>query len=162
PTLRQRDCHAVHAGDRIEQCSNRMLNVLVNIARPADVLHQVNAVWLQRLMNTFQDVERLCLIVNSIKCCDEVEGFGRCSLVEITQIDRDEVDVVAPASRRFVACVRNRVLREIHPHESAPGIECCERVQNVPPTTSYVKHADALCETIGQTGYQGKDVRFKR
>jgi hypothetical protein len=44
-----------------------MLDVLLNVARSADVLHQVHAVWLQRSMNTLEDVEWPRLIVDPIK-----------------------------------------------------------------------------------------------
>jgi hypothetical protein len=120
-----------------------MLDVLVNVARSADVLHQVHAVWLQRSANALEDVERPRLVVDRIKGRDEVEGFGLRSLVEVTQIARDELDVVATRSRRVFSRVRDRTLRMIHSDESALGIECREPVQDERPTASYVKHADA-------------------
>src|SRR5690606_24349413 len=45
--LRERHGHAVHARDRIEQRAERMIPVLVRVARSADVLHHVDAVVLQ-------------------------------------------------------------------------------------------------------------------
>jgi hypothetical protein len=50
-----------------------MLDISVHVACPADVLHDVDAFWLQCAMNTFEHIERLRLIVNGIGGCDEVD-----------------------------------------------------------------------------------------
>lgn len=43
-TLRQRDGHAMHDRDRVEQCSQRVPSVVVMVAGSMNVLRQVNAV----------------------------------------------------------------------------------------------------------------------
>ena len=70
-----------------------MLDISVHVACPADVLHEVDAFWLQCAMNTFECIERLCLIVNGIESCDEVEGLRFRILIEGAQIEGDELAV---------------------------------------------------------------------
>ncbi len=41
--LSQGDSHTVHARDGVEQGSDGMLDVLVHMACPANVLHQINS-----------------------------------------------------------------------------------------------------------------------
>ena len=41
--LRQRDRHAVHARDHVEERRARMIEVLVDMTRPLDVLHEIDA-----------------------------------------------------------------------------------------------------------------------
>jgi hypothetical protein len=96
-----------------------MLDVLVDVARSADVLHQVHAVWLQRSTYTLENVERPRLIVDRIKGRDEVEGFGLRSLIEVTQIGRDELDVVmAGLAQQFGVSLRTA--RKLHRQMSRP------------------------------------------
>jgi hypothetical protein len=71
----------------------------VHVARPADVLHQIHTLWLQRPINTLENIEWLGLIVNGVKGRDEIEGFGFSSLVEVAQIDGRELGIVEPGSR---------------------------------------------------------------
>jgi hypothetical protein len=80
------------------------------VARPADVLHQIHPLWLQGSIDTLEDIEWLGLIVDGIKCCDEIKGFGLRSLVEIAQIDGSKLDIVEPGPRHFLSRVGNRML----------------------------------------------------
>src|SRR6185503_21225258 len=58
----QRDGHAVHAGDRIDERRHRVRRVLVQVAGDADVLHQVHAVGAQRVVDVAQYRARRRLI----------------------------------------------------------------------------------------------------
>src|SRR5512141_1059597 len=49
--LRQRHGHAVHGRDGVQERSDRVIEVLVHVARPPDVLHQVPPVGLQCAMD---------------------------------------------------------------------------------------------------------------
>jgi len=51
-----------------------MIRVLVNMARAADVLHQIYARRPERLVNALQHVERLRLVVDRIERRHEVIG----------------------------------------------------------------------------------------
>ena len=70
-TLRQRHRHAVHARNRVKQGTNRVLPVVLDIARSFDVLRQVDSVIGQRDPNAAQDVPRAGLVVNGIEGGDE-------------------------------------------------------------------------------------------
>src|SRR5262245_51210916 len=125
-----------------------MLDVLVHVARPVDVLHQIYPLWLQCPIDTLEDIERLGLIVYGVKGRDEIKGFGLRSLVEVAQIDGGKLGIVEPGSRHFLSRVGYRVLGKVHPHESAPGIERRQPGEHASSTASEVEHADALRETI--------------
>ena len=71
-----------------------MLDISVHVACPVDVLHEVDAFWLQCAMNTFEHIERLRLIVNGVEGCDEVEGLRFRILIEGAQIAGDELAIV--------------------------------------------------------------------
>src|SRR5262245_41299982 len=90
-SLSQRDRHAVHAGSGVQERADWVIDVLVNVARTIDVLHQVDAIVLQRTPNSHEHVEWLSLIVDRIERGDEVEGLRLCGPVEVAEIDRDEL-----------------------------------------------------------------------
>jgi hypothetical protein len=47
--LRERDRHAVHGGDGVHERAQQVVDVVVDVARAGDVLHQVDAVGAQGL-----------------------------------------------------------------------------------------------------------------
>jgi hypothetical protein len=63
----------VQAGDRVEKCSERKFDVLVDEARSPDVLHQIGAGAFQGAVNPLQDIQRLALIVDGVARRDDVE-----------------------------------------------------------------------------------------
>src|SRR5262245_51787039 len=73
-TLSEPDGHAVEARDRVEERADRVVEVLVHPARGADVLHQVEAVRLERPVNSPQDLEGPALVVYGVEGRDQVEG----------------------------------------------------------------------------------------
>src|SRR5690606_17717693 len=85
--LRQRNGHAVHAGDGIKQSTDRMLTVLVNMAGTADILHQVYPVRRQCAVDAPEHVERLGLVMHGVEGGDELERLGLGGPVEVGEID---------------------------------------------------------------------------
>src|SRR6185503_16705749 len=107
------------AGRSVEKSSDWMIDVLVDEARSSDVLHHVDAVALQRAVNPLQQVERLALIVNGVECRHEVERLGRRSPTEVTEIHRDELDVLQALGRRLLTPGASGLRREVHSDETA-------------------------------------------
>ena len=94
PALRQRDSHAVHARYGVEESPDRVFDVLVHVARAADVLHEIHAVGFQGPMNALEHVERLGLVVYRIEGSHEIERLGLGAAVEGAEIDGNELDVL--------------------------------------------------------------------
>ena len=83
----------------IEECPERMVEVLLDLAGAFDVLHEVDAVRLERPMDAFRHVEWARLVMKRIEGRDEVEGGRRGGLVEGAQIALDELDIWGDGSR---------------------------------------------------------------
>jgi hypothetical protein len=96
-----------------------MGDILVDVARSLDVLHQIHAVGLERLMNAFENAERSALIVDGVERRNEVELFGRRRLVEIAQVTGNKLRVLQRLLGRLGAGEGDRLRLEIHPRESA-------------------------------------------
>ena len=84
--LGERDRHAVHARDHVEERPAGVVEVLVVVARPLDVLHEVDAVRLQRPADPLQQSERPRLVVDGVERGDEGEGLRLGVDVEAAQV----------------------------------------------------------------------------
>ena len=56
----------MEAGHRVKECADRVIDVLVHMVRSLDVLHQVDAIAREGVVNALQQVQRLALIVHGI------------------------------------------------------------------------------------------------
>ena len=63
-----------------------MFQVVVDMARSLDILHQIGAVSSQCLEYAFQHIERFGLVMNGVESCDEVEGLLLNGFVKIAQV----------------------------------------------------------------------------
>lgn len=139
PPLGQRNGHAVHAGNGVQEGADRVLDVLVNVTGSTDVLHEVDAVRLQCPVNPAENVERFRLIVDRVERGDEAESFPFRARVEIAQVGGDEIDVHQPGRLRLLSREGDRLLREIHPDETAPRVQKASLLRMRPrpqPTSS--------------------------
>src|SRR5687768_13707684 len=134
-----------------------MIDVLVNVARPFDVLHQVDAIALQRVANALQDVQRLALIVHGIERRDEVERFGFGGLVEFAEVDRCKLNVLEALGRSLVTRGPNGFLREVHSHEAALREQFGQPVQSATTAASSIERSQATRELPGQTWDERED-----
>ena len=160
--LGQRDGHAVQARHGVEEGPDRVADVVVDVARSFDVLHQVDAVSPERPGNALQDVQRLALIVHRIERGDEVERFGRGRPVEVAEIDVLKFDVLQPSGRRLGTRGPERFVRKIHTHEMAFRKEVRQPVQNAAAAASDIECPRAALEVRRQAGYEREDVGFER
>ena len=131
---------------------------------PADVLHQVDAVRLQRAVDALQHVERLRLVVDRVERRDEVERLRLGRLVEVAQIVGDELDVasspLAAASSRARA---DRLRGEVHARRSGSrGNSSASRlmIRPLPQPTSSTRMPAR--QPLGQPGHERQDVRLER
>src|ERR671910_1277667 len=72
PALRQGDGHAVHSGDGVEERSDGVVEVIVDVAGARDVLHQVDPVIFKGVGYTLKPRPWLCLVVDRIEGGDQV------------------------------------------------------------------------------------------
>src|SRR5688572_33240569 len=107
-----------------------MAYVFVHMARALDVLHEVDAVSLQRAMDALQHAQRPCLVVHGVERGDAVEGARLCRRVEVAQVSDDEVDVVETLPGGLRARVADRLIREVDASEPAGGKQRGESVQD--------------------------------
>src|SRR5215212_10758784 len=70
--LRQRDRHAVHGGDGVEERPDGMVHVVVMVAGARDVLHQVDPIRAQPIGYTLQHCCRPGLIMHHVEGGDKV------------------------------------------------------------------------------------------
>ena len=70
--LGQRDRHAVHGRDGVQERPERVVHVVVDVAGARDVLHQVDAVVAQGLGDALEHRRRLGLVVDRVEGGDEV------------------------------------------------------------------------------------------
>src|ERR671910_263282 len=70
--LRQGDGHAVHSGDGVEERSDGVVEVIVDVAGARDVLHQVDPVIFKGVGYTLKPRPWLCLVVDRIEGGDQV------------------------------------------------------------------------------------------
>src|SRR5262245_8713825 len=119
PALREGHRHAVHARDGVKKGPDRVFDVLVHVARAADVLHEIHAVGFQSPMNALQHVERLGYVVYRIEGRHEIERLWLGSSVESAEIDGNELDVLETSFRRLVARIPSGLAREVHADEAA-------------------------------------------
>ena len=98
--LGQRDGHAVHRRAGVEHRAERMADVVADVARAPDVLHQVHPVGFQGAADSLQDVQRPGLVVDGVERRDDIEGLGLGRLVEAGQIALDELDIPQAFRRR--------------------------------------------------------------
>ena len=96
-----------------------MVDVLVDVARALDVLHQVRAVRLERAPDALQERERARLVVHRVERRHVGEGLGLCVDVERAEVALLEADVVEPALGRLLRRVRDRVRRQVVALEAA-------------------------------------------
>ncbi|HKN27157.1 MAG TPA: hypothetical protein VJY34_04455 [Roseiarcus sp.] len=109
--LRQGHRHAVHAGDRVEQRTQRVVEIAVVAARALYVLGQTNPVRGERSVDAAQHRQRSRLVVNRIEGGDEVEGSRLGRLVEIAEVARREFDFFCAMLGRFLPGERNGLFR---------------------------------------------------
>ena len=138
-----------------------MIDVLVDVARSFDVLHQVDAVACERAMNALQEVQRLALIVHGIERRDEVKrlGFGR--LVEFAEVGRRELDVLQAPGRSLVTRGLEWLpSRGPFPRSGSSGTvrpigSACDRCR------IRIEPSQAARELLGQTRNERQDMRFE-
>jgi hypothetical protein len=135
--------------------------VLADVSRSPDVLHEVQAVALERAADAPQDPERLGLIVDRIERRHEVELIRGRRRVEVAQVADDELGVRELSRRRFRARERDPLGREVHAREPAPGVARGDVVEDAPTAAAHVEHPDARGQAIGQTGHQRHDVALE-
>ena len=100
-----------------------MFQVVVDMARSLDILHQIGAVSSQCLEYAFQHIERFGLVMNGVESCDEVEGLLLNGFVKIAQVGDLELGVLQSLLRGQVARKLNRFLGQVEARKVAVGIK---------------------------------------
>ena len=72
--LRQRHRHGMPARNRVKQGTDRVLPVMLDVARGSDVLRRVDSIVGQQDPNAAQDISRAGLVVNGVEGGDEVKS----------------------------------------------------------------------------------------
>ena len=138
-----------------------MIDVLVDMARSLDVLHQVDTIAFEGAVNALQEVERLALIVHGIERRDEVERLGFGHPVEFAEVDRGELNVLQALGRRLLMRGPYCFLRKVHSDEAALRKQFGQPVQNATAATPGIKPSQAAGQLVGQTWDEREDVGLK-
>ena len=139
--LRQRHRHAVHARNRVKQGTNRVLPVVLDVARGFDVLRQVDSVLGQRDPNAAQDISRAGLVVNGIEGGDEVKSAWLGLLVETAEVASDEAHVLVAPLFGLDAREFDSLFREIDSDEPAIREPSSQQVERPAPPAADVEDA---------------------
>lgn len=99
-----------------------MLAIVLVMARRVNVLRKINPVFLQRMPNTLEQVERLSLVVDCVERGCQVESVGLGVAVEVAQIAHLELQVVEPALRGPVVRPVDRRVRQVVADEPVESI----------------------------------------
>ena len=111
----------MQARNRVKQGTERVLPIVLDIARGFDVLRQVDAVVSQRDPNAAQDVSGVGLVVNGIEGGDKVKSARLRLLVEPAEVASNEARVLVGSLFGFCAGEFNGLFREIDSNEPAIG-----------------------------------------
>ena len=147
-TLRQRHRHALHARNRVKQGTERVLPIVLDMARGFDVLRQVDAVFSQRDPNAAQDVPRAGLVVNGIEGGDEVKSAGLGLLVEPAEVASNEARLLVRSLFGLHAGEFNGLFREIDSDKPAIREPSSQEVQRPAPPSADVQDTDAVLKPL--------------
>ena len=95
--------HAVHRRDRVQERRDRVVEVLLEVARGQDVLHQERAAGPQCGDDLAQHDVRLRLVVNGVERGDQVERFLLAELRDVALFEADVLEPWRSASSRAAA-----------------------------------------------------------
>ena len=132
-----------------------MLDVLVDVTRTADVLHQEDPVAPQGRADRLEHLGGFRLVVDGIERGDEVEVIARDRLGRVAHFEADvvEPDLPGVALRRG-----DRLDRQIAPDEPAAR-ECLGHpAHGAAPATAYVEHVDPRVEPLRQARHCRQDL----
>ena len=104
--LGQRHSHAMHRADRVKKRTQRMFDVLFQIAGRTDVLHQERAARLQRCVDVVQHRRRGLLVVHNVKPRDQVKPIVFAKARHIPHFKRH---VIEAATSDFFICRSDRL-----------------------------------------------------
>ena len=137
PALGQRDGHAVQRAHRVEQRSERVADVVLEVARDPRLLHHEGAARDEGVVDARQHALRVDLVVEGVEHEDGVEGLGRLQLRDVGAPRRRTLvsrAAAASARARSMASVVEVVARRTStPGRPAPS---STRAWPVPQATS--------------------------
>jgi len=148
----------VHRRDGVEEGSDRVVNIFIDLARSLNVLHQVNAVGFQCTMNAFENVERFDLIMDGVESSDKIKRlrFGR--LFEIAQVADDKFNILQTLLGRIGTRYTDGLDGKVHPREPAIRIQFGQAVEYSSPTATDIQNVDAFSEAVGKAGHERKHM----
>ena len=156
-TLRQRDGHAVHNRDGVEQWAKRVFAVVVVMAGGVDVLGEVNTVWFQCAPYALQEVKRLRLVVDRVEGSHKIERSFVGGTVEIGEIPGLEAQVVKPAFGNLLAGPADGILRQVVAEKLARWKTLGQLHQRTAAAATEIERTDAGFKPPGEFRRERQD-----
>ncbi len=145
----------MHAGDGVEEGSDGVVLVLVEVARAGEVLHQESAVRPKGLPDPGQDQGRALLVVNGVERRYQVETA---LLTQPGYVPRLKQDVFHFSLTRQGAGTLDGLMREVKTGEAASRVGGRHADQSAAAAATDIEHVDATLQPIRDTRHQGQDV----
>src|SRR3954453_14871190 len=139
-----------------------MIAIVVNITRTLDVLHQVKPVGTKCPVNAFQNIQRLCLIVNRVKRGNKIIGLAFGLLVKSTEVRNNELYIAQFFIGGFLPRAQHRFTGEINTCEATLWKQLSQTDHDATAATTDVEHLNSAFQFVGQSRYQWQNMRFER